>query len=63
MSNCAYFSGIDLAKNYFSICVVDFNGKVILHMSGPRPNLLTKIANILPMRIGLEACGGTHFLK
>ncbi|CCN46705.1 transposase (fragment) [Vibrio nigripulchritudo MADA3029] len=63
MSNCAYFSGIDLAKNHFSIHVVYFKGKVILHKSVPHPKLLTTIANMPPMRIGLEACGGAHFLK
>ncbi|CCN34944.1 hypothetical protein VIBNIFTn2_20003 [Vibrio nigripulchritudo FTn2] len=45
----------------FSIHVVDHNGKVILHKSVTRPKLLTTIANIPPMRIGLEACGGAHY--
>ncbi|CCO60360.1 putative Transposase and inactivated derivative [Vibrio nigripulchritudo] len=63
MSNCSYFGGIDIAKNHFSIHVVDSNGKVTLHKSVTRPKLLTTIANMPPMRIGLEACGGAHFLK
>nr|WP_262415460.1 hypothetical protein [Vibrio sp. SCSIO 43132] len=58
MSNCSYFGGIDLAKNHFSIHVVDSDGKVILHKSIARPKLLTTIANVPSMRIGLEACGG-----
>ncbi|UAB73741.1 IS110 family transposase [Vibrio sp. SCSIO 43132] len=61
MSNCSYFGGIDLAKSHFSIHVVDHNGKVILHKSVTRPKLLTTIANMPPMRIGLEACGGAHY--
>ena len=61
MSNCSYFGGIDLAKNHFSIHIVDHNGKVILHKSVTRPKLLTTIANMPPMRIGLEACGGAHY--
>ncbi|EGU55372.1 putative transposase [Vibrio nigripulchritudo ATCC 27043] len=47
ISNCFYFGGIDLAKNHFSIHVVDSNGKVILHKFVTRPKLLTNIANML----------------
>ncbi|EGU60373.1 putative transposase [Vibrio nigripulchritudo ATCC 27043] len=57
-SNCSYFGGIDLAIKHFSIHVVDSDGKVILHKSVTRPKLLTTIANMPPMRIGLEVCGG-----
>ncbi|BCL69917.1 hypothetical protein TUMSATVNIG1_18730 [Vibrio nigripulchritudo] len=60
MSNCSYFGGIDLAKNHFSIHIVDSDGKVILHKSVTRPKLLTKLTNIPSKRIGLEACGGAH---
>ncbi|CCN82015.1 transposase (fragment) [Vibrio nigripulchritudo SFn27] len=52
MSNCSYFGGVNLAKNYFSTHVVDYNGKVILHKSVTRPKLLTTIANVPPIRIG-----------
>lgn len=61
MSDYSYFTGIDLAKNHFSIHVVDSNGKVILHKSVTRSKLLPTIANMPPMRIGLEACGGAHY--
>ncbi len=61
MSNYSYFGGIDLAKNHFSIHIVDLNGKVILHKSVTRAKLLTTIANVPPMRIGGEACGGAHY--
>jgi transposase len=61
MSDCSYFFGIDLAKNHFSLHVVDQNGKVILHKSVTRSKLLTTKANILLMRIGVEACGGAHY--
>ncbi len=61
MSDYSYFGGIDLAKNHFSIHVVDSKGKVALHKSVTRSKLLTTIANMPPMRIGLEACGGAHY--
>ncbi|EGU60371.1 putative transposase [Vibrio nigripulchritudo ATCC 27043] len=60
MSNCSYFGGIDLAKNHFSIHVVYFKGKVIIQKYVTRPKLLTTIANMPPMRIGLEACSGAE---
>ncbi len=61
MSDYSYFGGFDLAKNHFSIHVVDSKGKVILHKSVTRSKLLPTIANMPPMRIGLEACGGAHY--
>ncbi len=61
MSDYSYFGGIDLSKNHFSIHIVDWKGKVALHKSVTRSNSLTTIANMSPMRIGLEACGGAHY--
>ncbi len=61
MSQLSCFCGIDLAKNHFSIHAVDERGKVILHKSVIRAKLLTTLANIPIMTIGIEACGGAHF--
>lgn len=61
MSDYSYFDGIDLAINHFSIHVIDSKGKVTLHKSVTRSNLLTTIANMPPMRIGLESCGSAHY--
>ena len=61
MSDYSYFCGIDLAKNHFSLHAVDHNGKVLLHKSVTRSKLLTTIANMPLMRIGVEACGGAHY--
>ncbi|MGY5581492.1 IS110 family RNA-guided transposase [Vibrio cincinnatiensis] len=61
MSDYSYFGGINLAKNHFSIHVVNSQGKVILHKSVTRSKLLPTLANMPPMRIGLEACGGAHY--
>ncbi|GAB2661989.1 hypothetical protein GCM10026988_33100 [Vibrio panuliri] len=61
MSDYSYFCGIDLAKNHFSIHVVDQHGKVLLHKSVTRSKLLTTIAIILSIRIGVETCGDAHY--
>ncbi|MBE1273800.1 IS110 family transposase [Enterovibrio baiacu] len=55
------FCGVDLAKHHFSLHAVDNRGKVILHKSVSRAKLLTTLANMPPMRIGLEACSGAHY--
>ncbi|SIO95407.1 hypothetical protein VSP9026_03150 [Vibrio spartinae] len=61
MSDYSYFGSIDLAKNHFSIHVVNSKGKVALHKSVTCSKLLTTIANMPPMCIGLEACGSAHY--
>ena len=61
MPDYSYFGGIDVAKNHFSIHAVASQAKVILHKSVTRSKLLTKIANLPPIRIGIEACGGAHY--
>lgn len=61
MYDCSFFCGIYLAKNHFSLHAVDQNGKVLIHKFVNRSNLLTTIANMLPMRIGLKACDGAHY--
>ncbi len=53
--------GINLAKNHFSLHAVDQNGKVLLHKSVTRSNLLTTIANMQLIRIDIDACGGAHY--
>jgi transposase len=53
MSDYSYFGGIDLAKNHFSIHVVDVKGKVVLHKSVSRSKLLTTISNLPHICIGL----------
>ncbi|PML46722.1 transposase [Vibrio tasmaniensis] len=58
MSDYSYFCGIDLAKNHFSLHAVDQNGRGILHKAVTRFKVLTKIANMPLMRIGISACGG-----
>ena len=52
MSDYSYFCSIDLAKNHFSLHVIDQNGKVLLHKSVTHPKPLTTIANMQLIRIG-----------
>ena len=53
--------GIDLAKNIFAIHGVDDAGKaVLIKPRVSRDQLVTMIAQLLPCRIGMEACSGAH---
>ncbi|XHY22801.1 hypothetical protein ViNHUV68_35990 [Vibrio sp. NH-UV-68] len=61
MSDYSYFGGIDLAKNHFSIHVVDVKGKVVLHKWVSLSKLLTTISNISHVRIYSQAYGGAHY--
>jgi transposase len=53
--------GLDIAKNVFQVHGVDTNGKVVLRKQLKRSQVLTFFANLLPCRIGLEACAGAHY--
>jgi len=53
--------GLDIAKNVFQIHGVDANGKVVLRKQLKRNQVLAFFANLLPCRIGLEACAGAHY--
>ncbi|MDF4597252.1 hypothetical protein P3486_20700 [Vibrio parahaemolyticus] len=46
MSDYSYFGGIDLAKNHFSIHVVNSQGKVILHKSVTRSKRLCFLIHV-----------------
>jgi len=50
--------GLDIAKNVFQIHGVDANGKVVLRKQLKRRQVLAFFANLLPCRIGMEACAG-----
>jgi transposase len=53
--------GLDIAKNVFQIHGVDGNGKVVLRKQLKRSQVLAFFANLLPCRIGMEACAGAHY--
>jgi transposase len=53
--------GIDLAKLVFHVVGMDDAGHVILRKRLTRSALLSFIANLPPLRIGMEACGSAHY--
>ena len=54
--------GIDLSKTTFHIVGLDRRGEIVLHRKLSRRQLLLFTANRSSMLIGMEACGGAHFL-
>ena len=53
--------GIDIAKLVFHVVGMDDTGAVVLRKRIARSELLTFIANLPPLRIGMEACGSAHY--
>ena len=54
--------GIDLGKTLFHLVGVDSVGNVVVRKRCSRTQLLAYTANVRVQRIGMEACGGAHFL-
>ena len=54
--------GIDLAKTIFHLVGVDAHGEVVVRRKLSRLQLLRFTANRPACLIGMEACGGSHFL-
>jgi transposase len=52
--------GIDIAKLVFHVVGMDDSGQVVLRKRIARSELLTFIANLPPLRLGMEACGSAH---
>jgi transposase len=53
--------GIDLGKTTFQVALGD-NGEVLLKKKFTQKQLITLTANTQTSLIGMEACGGAHFL-
>jgi transposase len=53
--------GIDIAKLVFHVVGMDHTGHVVLRKRIARSELLSFIANLPPLRIGMEACGSAHY--
>ena len=53
--------GIDIAKLVFHVVGMDDTGAVVLRKRLARSELLAFIANLPPLRIGMEACGSAHY--
>jgi transposase len=54
--------GIDLGKTVFHFVAVNARGQVVVRKKGSRTQLLRFTANLPQCLIGMEACGGAHFL-
>jgi transposase len=53
--------GIDLAKRVFHLAGMDDSGKIVLRKRLTREALMPCIAQLPPVVIGMEACGGAHY--
>src|SRR5450755_504564 len=54
--------GIDLGKTVFHLVGLDLRGEVVVRKKFSRTQLLRFTANVHVRLIGMEACGGSHFL-
>jgi transposase len=54
--------GIDLGKTTFHLVALDEHGKVVERKKYTRKQLLAYTANLQSSLVGIEACGGSHFL-
>lgn len=54
--------GIDLGKTVFHLVGVDTRGEVVVRKKCSRTQLLRFTSNLCTCLIGMEACGGAHFL-
>ena len=54
--------GIDLGKTVFHLVGLDLRGEVVVRKKFSRTQLLRFTSNVRVELIGMEACGGAHFL-
>jgi transposase len=54
--------GIDLGKTVFHLVGLNLRGEVVVRKKYSRKQLLHFTANLKVELIGMEACGGSHFL-
>src|SRR5580658_1614530 len=57
-----YTIGIDLAKTVFHLIGLNAHGVVVVQRKCSRSQLLRFTSNLRVCLIGMEACGGAHFL-
>lgn len=53
--------GMDLAKSVFQVHGADAHGKLVLKKQLKRSQVLPFFANLVPCKIGMEACGSAHY--
>jgi transposase len=61
MKQNVYTVGIDLAKKIFHLVGTDTTGKIVWRKRLTRHALMSFMAQLPPVTIGLEACGGAHY--
>jgi transposase len=54
--------GIDIGKNSFHVVGLDDRGAIVLRQKWSRGQVQTRLANLPPCVIGMEACVGAHHL-
>ena len=54
--------GIDLGKTIFHLVGLNQNGEVVVRKKFSRKQLLHFTANLQVKLMGMEACGGSHWL-
>jgi transposase len=55
--------GIDIGKNSFHVVGHDKGGAIMLRQKWSRGQVETRLANLPPCLIGMEACVGSHYLS
>src|ERR1700753_2506784 len=55
--------GIDIGKNAFHVVGHDHRGAIVLRQKWSRGQVETRLANLPPCLIGMEACVGAHHLS
>ena len=55
--------GIDIGKNSFHVVALDQRGAIVPRQKWSRRQVETRLANIPPCLIGMEACVGAHHLS
>lgn len=53
--------GLDLAKNVFQVHGIDDSGRALLRRQLKRREVCGFFANLAPVLVGMEACGGAHY--
>ena len=55
--------GIDIGKNVFHLIGLDKRGAIVLKAKLLRSQLESRLANLPPCLIGMEACAGSHHVS
>src|SRR5271170_375848 len=53
--------GIDLAKNFFQVHAIEREGEPAVTRKLSRGKVLAFFAQAAPCRVGMEACGSSHY--